>query len=290
VCTKLRALSEHHGGRPIHAYVNTSPDHRSIGYLELVPFIEKAIDSSRALYHLQDDLDEDYKAEKWATLKGSSGWREFDYVLIANGHLESGKPLSTWMPELATEFSYPLNIPEAAREYARRWDPPGSVLLYPSGTDANYGFHRNTWTVRNWAEVISRLNAEGIVPVLVGAKSKADLAYQRLLVGACRRSRYVDTIGKTNIPQVLAMIEDASVWCGLNSGLGIVAAMRSTPTLMLWADARYPIRGSSTMPAAMQRSWLSEDQLETYRTLSYGSPELTPAAIVENILAIRRAS
>jgi hypothetical protein len=290
VAMKLRALSKLHGGRPIEAHVNKSPDHASVGFLKLCPQIATAIEDDKALYHLHAELDEPYKSEKWSTLSGSAGWHGFDYILIANGHLESGKPLSSWLPELATEYSFELNIPETDREYARSLAPVGSVLLYPSGVGANRGFHRNTWTARHWAIVIRLLNAQGIVPVLVGAASADDKAYRDQVVRAARGAQFVDTIAQTNIPQVLAMIEDASVWCGLNSGLGIVSAMRQTPTLMLWADAAHPIHGSSTytMPTAMQRSWLSPEQLTTYRTLSYGSPQLRPASVVETILAIQR--
>jgi hypothetical protein len=291
VCTKLRALSGLHGGRPIHAYVNRSPDHRSTGYLDLVPFIERAFQSDRAL-HMLHDLPAHYKDRRWSTLEGSRRWREFDYMLIANGHLENGLALSDWLPELETEYSYPLAIPDAERAYARSLAPAGSVLLYPSGVSANKGFHRNTWTVRHWGKVVALLNRAGVVPVLVGAKSKNDLQYRDQLLPALRGAEYIDTIGQTNIPQVLAMIEDAGVWCGLNSGLGIVSAMRYVPTVMLWADARYPIRGSSTftMHPAMQRSWLAPDQLATYRTLSYGSPAMTPDDVVEHILDVRRAA
>jgi Glycosyltransferase family 9 (heptosyltransferase) len=297
-CTKLRALSEMHGGRPIHAYVNTGPDHKSVGYLDLVPFVEKSFTSERGLYLLTElgegvkvrDPSQYYKDARWSTLEGSAKWREFDYMLIANGHLESGKDLASWLPELDTEYSYPLDIPAKDRVYARSLAAPGSVLLYPSGVSANRGFHRNTWSVYDWTEVIERLNAEGVVPILVGAKSENDLEYQKKLLPALKGTRFDDTIGLTNIPQVLAMIEDAGVWCGLNSGLGIISAMRYTPTVMLWADSRYPIRSSSTytMHPNMQRSWLREDQLATYRTLSYGSPGLTPASVVANILAVKR--
>lgn len=292
VAMKLRALSKMHDGRPIEAHVNKSPDHASVGFLKLCPQIDQAVESEKAIYHVYEDLDEPYKSEKWSTLSGSAGWRGFDYVLIANGHLESGKPLASWMPELETEYSFGLNISEADREYARSLAPAGSVLLYPSGVGANRGFHKNTWRVQHWGEVIRLLNAEGITPVLVGAASKDDKAYRDQIKLVARGRKYIDTVAKTTIPQVLAMIEDAAVWCGLNSGLGIVSAMRQTPTLMLWADAAYPIRGSSTytMHTAMQRSWLNEEQLKTYRTLSYGSPQLTPKAVVENIMAIRRES
>lgn len=290
VAMKLRALSAHHGGRPIVAHVNRSPDHASVGFLELCPQVETAVEDERALYHLHQDLDAHYKDEKWSTLEGSAGWRGFDYILIANGHLESGKPLATWMPELATEYSFPLKISDWDRTYARTLAPAGSVLLYPSGVGANRGFHHDTWKVKHWAEVIRLLNAEGVRPVLVGAASKDDRAYRLRLLTVTQGLEFIDTIGRTTIPQVLAMVEDAAAWCGLNSGLGIVSAMRQTPTVMLWADAAHPIRGSSTytMPTAMQRSWLSEEQLRTYRTLSYGSPQLSPASVVENILTVRR--
>lgn len=291
VCQKLRALSKLHGGRPVHAYVNKSPDHASVGFLQLCPQVEQAHQSDQAIYMIHNDLDRPYKDEKWSSLEGCRDWRGFDYVLQANGHLESGKPLSSWLPELEVEYSFPLNIPQAERDYARSLAAPGSVLLYPSGISANTGFHRNWWTVRHWAQVIRGLNAHGIAPVLVGAKSVNDRRYRDLLVQVCKGLHYVDTITHTNIPQVLAMVEDAAVWCGLNSGLGIVSAMRYTPTLMFWADQRYPIKGASTytMHPAMQRSWLCEDQLRTYRTLSYGSRELNPAHVVASILELQRA-
>jgi hypothetical protein len=289
VSMKLRALSRLHGGRPVHVYVNESPNHASVGYLELVPFVDRAFLSEDAIYNPIKDLEGTYKAERWSTLDGCAGWRGFDYVLIANGHLERGERIETWLPELATDYSYELLIPEADRAYARSLAAPGSVLLYPSGTGANRGFHRDWWTVRAWADVIRQLNALEIVPVLVGANSSEDRAYRDRLVHAARGLSFVDTVGKTNIPQVCAMIEDAAVWCGLNSGLGIVSAMRQTPTLMMWSDARYPIRRAAPLHPAMQRSWLSDEQLATYRTLSYGSRALTPAAVVSNILELRRA-
>lgn len=291
-CTKLRALSRMHGGRPIHAHVWKGPNHASVGYLDLVPFVAKSIETELAPYHIHQELEGGYIAERWSTLEGSAGWRGFDYVLVPNGHLEAGKPLATWLPELETEYSYELMISAADREYARAIADPGSVLLYPSGTEANTGFHRNTWRPRDWRGVIERLNRAGVRPVLVGSGSKSDQEYRRTLVREARHCDFLDAIGATSIPQALAMIEDASVWCGLNSGLGIVSAMRRTPTVMLWADARYPTprTAAATMHHAMQRSWLNEEQLQTYRTLSFGSRELTPAAVVENILQVRRAA
>lgn len=293
VCTKLKALSRYHGGRPIHAYVYDSPQFVGAEYLDLAPQVARTIPSPDALYALSQDLPENYRSPRWATLEGSAGWRGFDYVLCANGHLECGHPLSTYLPELETEYRYELKISRADRAYARSLAGKNPVLLYPSGVGPNYGFHRDSWTAAHWAEVIGRLNALGIVPVLVGADSEADRTYRTLVIAAARRLgvECTDLVGQTTLAQVFAVIEKARAWCGLNSGLGIVAAMRKTPTVMLWGDARYPIPGTPAeiMHPNMQRSWLNEDQLETYRTLSYGSPELCPEAVVEKMVEVMRA-
>lgn len=289
VATKLRGLSEAHDGRPIHAYVNCGPFHDSVGFLEIVPFVAKAERSKQALLRLED-VPGGYLNRRWSTLEGAAGWRGFDYLLIANGHLERGLPLDSWMEGLPTDYTYPLAISDSDRERALNLAPKGSVLLYPSGTDANRGFHANWWTPERWADVVRLLNAEGIAPVFIGAPTASDMAYRAMVLERCAGLEFTDVIGQTTIPQVLALIENAAVWCGLNSGTGIVAAMRGTPTVMLWSDARFPIkgRGHPGLHPAMQRSWLSREQLATYRTHSYGDPELTPEAVVSDLLSVRR--
>lgn len=290
VCTKLRGLSEHHGGRPIHAHVSKSPNHASVGYLKLVPQIAKAYEDSRAPYNIVSELKPGgYQDKRWATLEGSANWNGFDYVLVANGHLERGEPLATYLPELETEHSYPLDIGAEDVQYAHGLAPPGSILLYPSGTGPNFGFHRHTWTRAHWARTVHLLNEAGVEPVLVGANTPDDLTYCQRVVQAMSGARYEDAVGKTSIPQIMAMIRDAGTWCGLNSGLGIVSAMLGTPTVMLWADRRYPTDGDVLFDPRMHRSWLTDDQCETYRTFSFGSPELTPEDVVHAILEVCRA-
>lgn len=286
VCTKLRALSEYHDGRPIEAHVNKSDDHASVGYLRLVPQIAEAIEDARAPWDVARELPGGHLDPRWSTLEGSAGWQGFDYCLVANGHLERGEPLSSYLAPLETDYVYPLNIREQDVEYAHLVAPPGSVLLYPSGMGPNLGFHHNSWEWNHWVRVVELLNGAGIEPVFVGAHTREDMSYwmhvRPLLLG----TRYTDAVGRTTVPQIMALIRQAGAWCGLNSGLGIVSAMLGTPTVMLWADRRYPV-GSVAFDPVMQTSWLSEDQLETYRTLSYGSSEMTPANVVARILEVK---
>jgi Glycosyltransferase family 9 (heptosyltransferase) len=290
VCAKLRGLSQYHGGRPIHAYVNRSPSHLSVGYLALTPMIASALESARAPSDVARQLPPSHRDPRWSTLEGSRGWNGFDYVLVANGHLERGERLETWLPELPTDFSYSLNIPPAARVRARQLAPPGSVLLYLSGIGPNRGFHRHVCSIGLWVHVAELLNAAGLAPVLIGAGTRDDLTYRDgFLAAAAGRARVHDITGQTSIAEVCAVIETAAAWVGLNSGTGIVAAMMGRPTVMLWSDSRYPIPGAvEPLHTNMRTSWLVPSQLARYRTISYGSSELTAVNVVARTLEVVR--
>jgi len=290
VCTKLRALSARHGGREVWAHVNRSPWHASVGYLDLVPAVARAVEDTGAPWNLGRDLAPSHRDPRWSELDGCRGWKGFDYVLVANGHLESGGSLESWLPDLETDFSYPLLIPEAARARTRDLAPAGGVLVYLSGTMPNRGFHNDTWTAEMWVQVVELLNAAGVVPTLVGAPTPDDLAYRDgFAARALGRARFVDRVGQTSIPEICALIEQAGAWVGLNSGLGIVAAMRGVPTVMLWSDSNYPIAGAAEpLHTAMSHSWLRLEQLARYRTLSLGSPGLVPTRVAACTLEVLR--
>jgi hypothetical protein len=291
VCAKLRGLSDLHDGRPIHAYVNRSPSHVSVGYLELVPMIARAIESARAPCDVARELPPSHRHHRWSTLEGCRGWNGFDYVLVANGHLERGERLETWLPELPTEFSYPLAIPTVARARAAALVPAGSVLVYLSGIGPNRGFHNHVCSIGLWVRVCELLNAAGFVPALIGSNTPDDLGYRDAFVSAAAgRARVQDAVGQTSIAEVCAIVETAQAWVGLNSGTGIVAAMLGVPTVMLWSDSRFPIPGAiEPLHTNMRSSWLSPPQLARYRTISYGSPELTAVNVVSRTLEVIRA-
>ena len=287
---KLRGLSELHGGRPIRAFVNESEHHHSWRYLALVPFIAEAQRSECAPHSIRHELAQGYQDERWATREGSRDWNGFDYVMVANGHLEAGRRIEAFFPDVPTDYTYDLEIPTDVAADAERKIPRRRVLLYPSGCGPNAGFHGNTWTVDHWRQVISLLNDAGHEPVLIGAPTEDDMTYRDQVVWRATGLRFLDRVGSTSHGEVLAAIRDSAAWCGLNSGLGIVAASQYVPTVMLWADNRYRCRGAHTqLHHRMQRSWLCEEQLATYRTVSYGSPEISPAHVVEQILEVARS-
>lgn len=292
-CQKMQALSAYHGGRPIEANVNSSPNHKSVGFLEVVPWIQTAAHSGGAPFDINNQMDGGYKDARWSHLEGCAAWRGYDYLLCANGHLERGEHLDTWLPELdefgGTTYDFEPNIAADVREDVYRRYGRRRVLVYLSGVGPNLGFHNYWWSTEHWAITLREMAAAGLRPLIVGANTSDDLAYVTGLRNLMNREDIFDVaVGETSIPGYLALIQDASVWVGLNSGGGIVGASMNTPVVMLWSDHRYAQQSWVSLHANMQRGWLGPHQLETYRTLSFGSPELTPEAVVEKTLEVKR--
>ena len=288
---KIAGLQALHPGCDIVAHVNESPDHKSWGYLDLIPEIARAEKNGDAPMSIEHELEGTYRHERWTRLDGCRNWQGYDYVLVANAWMEAGRPIDQWIPELATQYSFDYRYPEGCEERCLALMPDPAVLLYLSGVGPNEAFHGGTWKPEDWVTVVSRLNRAGRIPILVGAPSVQDLAYRDRVLCAFTASglhlMYNDLIGQTTIPEYVHLIERARVWVGLNSGGGMVAASAGTPTVMFWADKRYPV-GTQHFEPKMQTAWLSAEQLETYRPVPYGSPYAEPERVAELILEIAR--
>lgn len=284
---KIRALKALHGGAPIHLHINESPHHKTVGYLRMFRFVDKAFMNPRAPFSIHGELPGTYRDARYQTLDGCRNWRGFDYVLVANHAMESGTPIAEWVPALETQYRFRYRFPEGTDERVRALMPEPAVLLYLSGRGPNAGFHNGWWTVANWREVVRLLNRSGIEPLVVGANTQDDIGYFRDFEQGAAALSYRSVVGQTSIPEYVRLIECSRAWCGLNSGGGIVAASAETPTIMMWADSRWPVGGAHFKPE-MQRAWLCEKQLRRYRTHSYGNPETTPDAVAASIAAVMR--
>lgn len=265
---KLRSLKEKTGAERLIVEVAHNIHHQSSNYLKLIPFVDEAREGK----HLQsiDELKPHWSTDHWSSLENCKGWKGYDYVLCANGHLESGKRIEEFLPELETDYAYTLRFQSHCAF-------PGAVVLYPSGVGPNTGFHGNWWTHGHWARVIEGLSDRGITPVVVGAATKQDQDYARQLYALPGvREKVIDLVGKTSTDEVLHLISKARFWTGLNSGLGILSAMMGTPTAMHWS-----IKPFGKLHPNMRFSWLEAKQLERYRAFAYGDPGFTPDAVLQ---------
>jgi hypothetical protein len=294
---KFVGLRAFYPGKPLHCYVNESPNHKTVEYLKLLSVVDEAYQSNRAPYDIIRELPGTYKDPKYATLRGSRNWRDFSFVFVANAHVEAGKHIKDWMPELATEYTLAYKFPTDVHQRCSGLMPHGrTVLLYPSGIGPNYGFHRDWWSPLLWALVVLEFNKYNIIPTFVGANTADDVNYMKSVEGYLKTyecAQYFNAVGKTDMASYIYMIMKARGWMGLNSGGGIVAISVNCPTVMFWADNRFPIKDEMGLTAQnfnpmMQYSWQSAEQLKVYRTLSYGSPSLTPQEAVKQMLEVIR--
>lgn len=261
VLQKMRAFRRYVG--PNHrliACIAHGPHHQSSNFLRLTNFFDEVRVEPDALRGVPPG----HMEPRWSTIDGSHGWRGYDFCFQANGHLERGDRIESWLPELETEYWYPLNIPD---DVVNKWRP--RILLYPSGTGPNNGF-RTGWGREQWQAIVRLLNYHGLVPTFVGAGTADDVGYfERLhLVGD-----FEDLVGKTTTADYLVLIRCCRVWFGLNSGGGILAGMMRRPTVMLWSDSTY---GGKLHPN-MATSWLPPDQ-DWYKWFPYGKPGMEQEA------------
>lgn len=262
VLQKMAAFHEYVGKQHrLIACIAHGDNHKTAPFLRATGFFHSVIEDKRALR----GVPEFHRDPKWSTVEGSAGWRGYDFCLQANGHLESGKRIETWLPELATEYVVRCELPELGPDLK---EP--RVLLYPSGRGPNSGFNTG-WGPAQWQAILTILNAHNIRPTFVGAATNDDVSYWQdlQLVGS-----FESLVGQTTLEQYLALIHNCRAWFGLNSGGGIVAGAWRKKTFMLWSDSRF----DGKLCPEMATSWMPLDQ-DWYQWFPYGEPGMEDRAL-----------
>jgi len=166
-------------------------------------------------------------------------------ALACNPHLESGKPLATWLPDLPTTYRYPLSLQpehvEAANRYFASVEPE-DVLIGISCASYRGSDAWKTWKNGDWSRFLHLIQSE--VPnarfALLGG-SWDDLTASVFDEDSGLRwltdSRGFPPMGRTHFGAAVSILERLSGYIGFSSGLGHVAAHNcGTPVFMLWPE------------------------------------------------------
>lgn len=294
VLLKLEALKAQHKGRPLHVYIQTSPNHATHNFVELFPHVvDRVVVSDQAPYDIYKEL-HDHQQPKYSALSECQGIRGLDYYLQANGHLERGEHIETYLPELGRpNYELRPKIDGGIMRWARMFT--NDVLVYPSGLGPNEGFHRNTFSPKHWADTINGIaeayaKKPGSVTV-IGAPTHDDLGqWERIKphVNAelYARGKIRNRVGLTTHAQVSAMILSSRAVVGLNSGLTIIAPAWRVPTVGLWALEGFGM--PVNFPEQMARSWLNPEVPHYYRVMPFGAEYTTPENVVDLTLTVLR--
>lgn len=195
----------------------------------------------------------------WADIKGDG------FFLSANRHLESGKRLEAFLPDLKTSFEVAWATSEYRMEAAAVMPAgPKYIGLYGS----SYSTLRcwNFWGAAQWAALADRIlqQSPGAVFVIVGASFDLDLAGDLSGILSDHGIRHIMLVGKP-LGLVVEAMKLMRYFFAFPSGLGILSASVQCPTLMF-----YPPHLTR-----MINTWADPKAIESgsYRGLPFCAPD-----------------
>lgn len=202
--------------------------YRTVPFLELLPGIR---DSSYGDFQYQDILSFESvqgingKTE-WADLKDKGYGR---LLLEANRHLEVGRQLEDWLPDLPCTYHYEIITKPGDDEKANtilaglRRPIVGISAASYRGSEA-----WKTWGYGEWSDYLKRLQAEaGCSILLIGG-------FWDDLTSMLSEEGYKDCVGRTNVGTMVELLKRIDGYIGFSSGLGVLRTVLNKPALMFW--------------------------------------------------------
>jgi len=189
------------------------------------------------------------------------------YYIQPNIHLET-RPLHEYLPDLPTNYHYPLDIPDlkSSRLYKKYFQPLEEYPRWVGISAASYRGAKawNTWELDSWADLCLKLIADGYHICLMGGKWD-DLTDELEFHLPVSPDDVLNIVGKTTFPEACAVHKLCKFYIGFSSGLGIIRTVMELPTIMLWPDHQQ----------LLSTSWADPEDLESkkYIALPYTTPD-----------------
>lgn len=189
--------------------------------------------------------------------------QEWGQLLIEpNQHLEAGKPLADWLPDLPTDYHLRMHTSEEDQARAARLvghlPRPITCISAASyrGSEA-----WKTWQYKEWSPFLRRLHAEvGGSIVLMGG-------FWDDLTASLEEDGYPCLVGKTSMGCAVEVLRHCDQFIGFSSGLGMLNVAMWGKTFLLWPDHQVALSTSWADPA------MKEEGLGTYATSLWRDPD-----------------
>jgi len=155
--------------------------------------------------------------------------------LQPNQFFLQGRSLQSWLPDLETNFHYPMFLPtlEENSGYALIDDCKYNLALHMGSIKGGRAW--NTWTSEDWVKLIVQLHKEfpEIRFVLMGGVWDLDMAME--VIGQLPKDiKVLDLVGRTNITQAIAILKKVIYYIGFSSGLNVLMNVMNLPCTALW--------------------------------------------------------
>jgi FkbM family methyltransferase len=282
---KIPALLRASGAEKAHVALCGGPPHRAGEFVARFDFV------ASVEYSQWECIEADrYTREgvyNWAP--SGTGWHhEFDWMLQANRHLESGRRLESWLPEYETEWQiadrYFFTGKELrqARLLEEELGPFCVFYLGPEAGNTTFGHNRGPlWKPEDWGRLATYCRWLGLHVVVVGAEYDRSYfeRHSAQHIGAC-----YDAIGKWPVAQTFAVIQRARFVIGYQSGIAIFSVYLGIPTACFWrpqGDSLDP-EGYVSFSEQMASAWVPQEALDAGRYLPLIYARCTPESIADH--------
>lgn len=221
--------------------------HRTVPFMELLPGVATA---TYGQFNFGDIVAFEgmhgyHPNGKWADIDKLG----FGVTLIEpNRHLEMGRRLEDWLPDLECNFHYEINVPEEDRIKARN-----KISNHPKPwTGISAASYRGseawkTWGYKEWSPFLKEWHAEtgGTIFLLGG--------FWDDLTDTLADDGWTSLVGKSNVGTVVAILDLLDYYIGFSSGLGVVRTVLRKNAFMLWPDFQ----------AELSTSWAPYEMIES---------------------------
>jgi hypothetical protein len=232
--------------------------HRTVPFMELLPgVIDLPPDPSGKInkdvhygqFSFQDIVNFEHLQEiettpKWADIAK----KNLGVTLIQpNRHLEMGRRLEDWCPDLPTDFHYQIDI-SAEDSIKARNKLVGKPKPWTGISAASYRGSEawKTWGYGEWSPFLKKYHQEvgGTIFLLGG--------FWDDLTDTLAADGWTSLVGKTSVGTVIETLRLLDYYIGFSSGLGVIRTVLKKNAFMLWPDFQ----------AELSTSWAPPDMLE----------------------------
>lgn len=262
-----------HANKPIWFEVADGWPYRTVPFLKLLPNVAGAKYSDFTYSQvcvMQNQLHGSYF--KWQDVTSAGYGMNY---LEANQHLERGKRLEEWLPDLPTDFHYPIAetsiIDHQRVNRLLDWDNVARPIIGISAASYRGSEAWQTWGYSEWSYFLKALTDKtGGTILLMGG-------FWDDLTSSLTDDGYPDIVGKTNPAQIVEVLRRIDHYVGFASGLGILRTVLNKPAFMLFPEHL----------VALQTSWVDPQQLEdhSYMSSQWRSPREILPRVIENMQA-----
>lgn len=117
---------------------------------------------------------------------------------------------------------------------------------------AEAGTPAKRWPLAHWAALLSSGLLEGRWPVLIGS----DAAIGKRLLNLAPKNSFLDLTGKTSLPQLVTLLQQANAVLSTDSGPAHIAAALGRPTFVFWSGVTSP---QNWAPRGLHSAWTRQD-------------------------------